>query len=340
MTLMHQTFFIISLLLFITKFTLSNEITPYKYTDTDRKNGLKPYNIPESSRFKIKQFNTTDITYYFSRPKANTFPIAILCGGSSSDNDIISIIHFHRYFLKEFLNLNIAVLTVEQQGVDGNNINSKEFMQQYTRSKRLQDHNTVINHLRKNPPENWNGQLIFLGVSEGGPLVTSLTTQYQDITRATINWSGTGDWSWREELWLFIKNIKKQLPWFIKLRTLIPKTLPFSLALPKKRQEYDAIMDQTLKTPDHTKTFMGMTYKYHADALTYPAPDYHKIRTPFLVVTGAKDTIIDSSDAFVQKAKDAGAPVTYLRVPDMDHYIRTRPEIIEQSFEWLKQQLH
>jgi acetyl esterase/lipase len=107
--------------------------------------------------------------------------------------------------------------------------------------------------------------------------------------------------------------------------------------LPKTRQEYDAIMDQTLQNPLSDKYFMGMTYKYHADALRYPQPDYAKISTPFLVVAGAKDTIIGSSDEFVRKAKVAGAPITYLRIPDMDHYIRKRPEVVQQSFTWLKQ---
>jgi acetyl esterase/lipase len=84
------------------------------------------------------------------------------------------------------------------------------------------------------------------------------------------------------------------------------------------------------------KEFMGMTYRYHADALTYPSPEYHAIRAPFLVVVGTLDPFIDSCDAFVEKAGTAGAQITYIRVPDMDHYVRTRLDIIEQTFEWLK----
>lgn len=68
------------------------------------------------------------------------------------------------------MDLDVGVLTVEQQGVDGKKINAHEFMENYTRSHRLSDHRTVIEHLKKNPPKGWNGKLIFLGVSEGGPL--------------------------------------------------------------------------------------------------------------------------------------------------------------------------
>ena len=47
-----------------------------------------------------------------------------------------------------------------------------------------------------------------------------------------------------------------------------------------------------------------MTYKYYHVALSiYPKPEYEKIKTPYLGVTGSKDWIIDSSDAFVRKAK-------------------------------------
>ena len=156
------------------------EITPYKYTDKESNKGYPTYAIPESSRFTTERFNnnTPEIIYYLSKPKKDKYPIAILCGGSSLEHEVARIIRFHRYFLKEFMDLGVAVLTVEQQGVDGDKIDVHEFMQNYTRSNRLQDHRAVITHLKKNPPPGWNGQFIFLGVSEGGPIATTLTTDY------------------------------------------------------------------------------------------------------------------------------------------------------------------
>lgn len=103
------------------------------------------------------------------------------------EDDITSIIHFHRYFLKEFLDLGVGVITIEQQVIDGNHVKKTEFMQPYTRSNRLSDHRTVIEHLKKHPPQGWNGKLPFLGVSEGGTIVTTLTTDYSELTLATIN---------------------------------------------------------------------------------------------------------------------------------------------------------
>jgi dipeptidyl aminopeptidase/acylaminoacyl peptidase len=52
-----------------------------------------------------------------------------------------------------------------------------------------------------------------------------------------------------------------------------------------------------------------------------------------------KDSIIDSSDAFVRKAKEIGVPVTYMRISDMDHYVRKKEDVINDSFAWLKKHL-
>ncbi|MBA2728562.1 MAG: hypothetical protein H0U49_10375, partial [Parachlamydiaceae bacterium] len=80
-------------------------------------------------------------------------------------------------------------------------------------------------------------------------------------------------------------------------------------------------------------------YLYHADAFLKPAVNYSKIRSPFLVVKGTADSDIESCDQFVQKAMEAGAPITYFRIEGMDHWFRKRTDIIDQSFCWLQQQL-
>jgi len=315
----------------------NDEITPHKYTE-------KPsaYDIPPSARLTVKraESNTPDIVYYFSKPQVSSYPIAVLCGGSTERNDIRSIIHFHRYFLQEFIDIDSGVLTIEQWGIDGNQIDEHEFMDHYTRTQRLNDHKTIIDYLQTNPPAGWNGKLIFLGVSEGGPLVTELTITYSRITMATVNWAGAGDCSWQDQLWTFMQDMRNKAPWWFTMWDALPKWLPFALDIPKTRSNYDACMDAAQQNPCTDTYFLGMTYAYHADTMSWPATDYQKINTPFLVVAGAQDSIIKSCDIFVEKAIHAGAKITYLRIPDMDHYIRHRPDIIEKSFAWLKEQIY
>lgn len=327
----------------------STQITPYKFSDAEYQNGFPKYKIPESSIFSVarSQDNAPEITYYFSKPKqSKEYPIAIFCSGSETRETISSIIHVHRYFLKEFLDLGAALITLEKWGVNGNQINVDDVMRHYTRTQRLIDHRTVINHLLQNPPKGWNGKLIFVGVSEGGRLVSALTAEYPEMTLATVDWSGSGDWGWREQLWAFIVGMRDEMlnnmPWYIKLRSYLPTWMPYSinLNLPKTRAEYDEAMDKILTDPTSEKELMGMTYMYHADALNWPKIDYKDLKSPYLVVAGDQDTIIESSDEFVRKAKQAGANITYIRVAGMDHYVRKRQDILDKSFEWLKPFIH
>lgn len=322
-------------------------ISPYKFTDSQIKQakeaGFGDYVVPESCRFTLpgNKPGMPQIVFYLSKPsKDNNYPIAILCGGSVSKDSISSIIHVHRYFLQECLDLNMGTVTVELRGIDGAKID-ESWINYYTRSQRLADHSMVIEHLKQNPPAGWNGKLVLIGVSEGGPLVTSLSTKYAIDILATINWSGADGISWREELWSFIQAAKENLPWWAKICLKLPNWMKIDLGVPKSREAYDQKLCEILNDPCSTeKCFLGMTYKYHADALCYPEFEYSKIVKPFLVVAGAQNSSIVSSDCFVQQAQAAGANITYLRVADMDHYVRKRPDVIVQSFEWLKENLY
>ncbi len=312
------------------------DITPRKFTGTIN----TTYRIPASCRFTIPRTTeyASPLIYYLSLPKTSKpYPLTVLCTGSSTKDSVYSCIHIHRHFLQECLDLNAGLITVEQWGVDGNhNIDVQTFMNHYTRTQRLTDHQTILDHLLANPPTGWDGTFIFIGISEGGALVTSLTQLYQPYTRATINFCGAPGWGWHKELWAFIKHFQKQYRYLCAAIARIPYVKD---QLPFKKEVYLSTMKEAAQHPNFTKTFMGMTYAYHADALTYPFPDYTKIQTPFLLVAGSKDPAIGSFDLFVTNAKKARCPITYLRVNGMDHYVRKRPAIIKQAFAWLQKEL-
>ncbi|MBA3239485.1 MAG: hypothetical protein H0T62_14240 [Parachlamydiaceae bacterium] len=297
------------------------------------------YNIPSSIRFTIeREENALPIVYYFSPPDtAQDYPILLLCEGSSSKGDVDSVYFIREYFAERIQSFQAGYLTVEKWGVDGNQIDEKEFWGHYTRSQRLEDHLKVIEHLKEHPPTGWNGKFIFIGVSEGGPLVTDLSTMYSN-TIATINWVGAGDWGWADELWQFFESWKQRSFW-IRLYDSIPRCFPFSWDIPPTRQEFDALVEHIIRNPTPNESMGGMTYLYHADAFLKSPIDYSKIRSPFLVVKGTADSDIASYDQFVHKAIEAGAPITYFRIEGMDHWLRKRPDVIDQSFDWLKIQL-
>lgn len=79
-----------------------------------------------------------------------------------------------------------------------------------------------------------------------------------------------------------------------------------------------------------------MTYAYHADALQWSATNYKRIRSPYLVVAGDLDTAVPSEDAFVEYAKQEGVRITYMRLKNVGHQVARLPEVVKQSFAWLK----
>lgn len=302
----------------------SEDISPYKFTD--KEGPFVEYTIPASSRFLVPRLGegAPDIVFYFSPPQKDLFPIAILCGGSLSQGSLFSEIQLHRYFLQELWDLGLGVLTLERWGIDGSEIDEKEFFAHYTRSQRLRDLRAVIQYVEKNPPAGWDGRFVFIGVSEGGPLVTELSTLYSNAI-ATINWCGAGDWSWADEFWQFFQDCEA--------------SDPFPEDVPRSRLEYDLLVKKIIQNPMPDEWMGGMTYLYHADAFQTPSIDYSKIQSPFLVVAGTEDSAIESSDQFVEKATALGAPITYFRVEGMDHYVRRRPDVLQDSFAWLQKQL-
>lgn len=298
------------------------------------------YNIPSNIRFTIeREEDCLPIVYYFSLPEKTdgAYPILLLCEGSSSKGDLGSVFFIREYFSDRVSALNVGYLTIEKWGIDGDQINEVEFWNHYCRSQRLKDHLQVINHFNKNPPQGWNGQFIFIGVSEGGPLVTDLSINCPN-TLATINWVGAGDWGWADELWQFFDHWKQNSFW-IRLYDALPRWLPFSSDIPASRAEYDILVQEIIENPTPNQWMGGMTYFYHADAFTKAPVAYSKIQTPFLVVKGTEDSDIASCDQFVEKAEKAGVPITYLRIDGMDHWLRKRTDVIDQSFDWLKRQL-
>ncbi len=301
------------------------------------------HSISAPVRYTIQRTDkaSSPIIYYVSTPLKTTkpYPIVIMCDGSSSKGDLHSVltIHQHKHLQPHIDALQAGLVTVEKWGIDGDTINEDEFWANYSRSQRLEDHLQVIKHLEQNPPALWNGKFIFIGASEGGPLVTQLSTLCPS-TLATINWSGAGDWPWADELWEWTEHHRRN-SWWMWLYDLVPRWLPFSNDIPQTRHEYDALVEHIKKNPTATKRLGGMTYLYHVDAYAQPPIDYKKIHAPFLVVTGTNDSIIGSSDDFVSKAQAAGAPVTYFRIEGMEHRISKRPDIINRSFEWLEQHI-
>lgn len=281
----------------------------------------------ESYSIKRSDVSGPDINYYLSRPATSSYPIVVLVGGSTDKDHLASIAEFHRYFWNDISQTNLGVISVEPWGINGDKISPDEFMAHYTRTQILHNYQQVIDHIKKYPPIGWNGRLALLGVSEGGTIVIELNENKSNNILATVIWSGASDWTWQDELWVDMQPICKSMPTLNDCKYLLT------------RAKYDLKMDEILKNLTPNKYFFNMTYMYMADALIFNTPDYKNIHGSLLMVSGTKDTLIQSSDDFYKKATANGVDVTYWRIEGMDHYIRKRPDLITNSFIWLKNYL-
>lgn len=288
------------------------------------------YEISENIRHTVNRDDASKIVYYFI-PHINTnkkHPIVIICEGSSLKGDLESVMRIHTAWgLHQSLNqMGLSVVTIEKRGIDGNTIDEEEFFEHYTRTNRFNDHCNVIEALKSNPPVGWDGRLIFIGGSEGGPLALSLTLKYPNETLATVNWAGATDNAWPDQIWNFF-HYDSWLMWLIGL-----------YELPWSREKFYKKFEEIKHNPSSKKWFAGLTYRYHADVFEEKKRNttYTTIRTPVLIVTGTEDTIIDTSDTFVDKAQQAGVPITYYRIDGMGHgVIDPKFGMIEKTLQWI-----
>lgn len=307
--------------------SMFGEITPFKYDE------IKPeYEVPEDSRFVVKRSFKRDVVYYLSKPEKASYPIAVLIDGSSSIGSVSSVIHFHRYFLQECLDLGMGALSVESLGVDGQKIDEKKWRYHYKRSGRVLWNKKAIEALKKNPPAGWNGKLVFIAVSEGGAIANELAAKYKNETLAVVNLCGASGKRWIEHVWNFVQKLDRE-DVLCSHKFIIRDCNRCKDIL--NRGWLNFIMGSIRWENSPYENFLGMSGVYHADAMGFPLPKYKKLTMPYLAVAGELDHDIECSDLFVEKAKEAGMDITYFRVEGMDHYIRKRPDILEQTFEWL-----
>lgn len=313
-----------SLIGLTTNVVMANEIS---YVKSDNNFQFTEYSLKSNS---VKD---AYLDYFISKPEsAGSFPIVILVGGSTDKEHLDSIIGFQKYFKSELNTNHLGTLAVDKIGINNQVVNKDLTMQHYTRTQILNDYQQVISYVKNNPPKGWNGKFAILGVSEGGPIAEKLAEQNKDIQAVAI-WSGAIDSSWRDTLWLDMHKIYNEV--------CVPQNNPISDCLDVAlKDRFESRINYIESNPSYESSFFNMTNMYVADGVNFPRPDYSKLANRnVLVVTGVEDTIINSSDEFDKKAKDNKVKIDYWRVDGMDHMIRKRPDLIANTFVWLRDKL-
>ncbi len=243
------------------------------------------------------------LIYYLEVPSEGTYPLIIAVEGSYVDEvGPQSVLRLQNKLSDVFVNAGFALLTMERRGIDGTKVDPASFHLFNTPSQRLKDHLQLVNHLRENPPPNWNGKLVILGGSEGGPITIKLSHQVNPS--ACVVLVGCDDLTFKEYIWTTIQTLN---------------TDP-DAELPSDRAAYEAQVEIMKNDPDPQKIWFGQTYLYWSDALDQSS--YHEfldLKCPAFVVTGSKDIECAATDRLIEKARQKNQNVTYLRVEGMEH---------------------
>jgi len=175
----------------------------------------------------------------------------------------------------------------------------------------LSDHLHLIEHIRENRPAGWNGKLIIIGGSEGGPIAINLARRTNPDACVAI--VGCGDQTFQEYIWNVIQAISSSMSWWQRF-------LFWWHSIPTDRAGYNKQCEKMKKDPDHKKWWFGQTFRYWADALDQcEMDDFLTLSCPCLVVAGTNDVESEATDRIIQMAKNKNKDVTYLCVEGMGH---------------------
>lgn len=252
--------------------------------------------------------NKYEHTYYLETPSKSFFPIIVAIEGSfDKKKGPRSIIGLHHVLSTPLLEAGFALVTLERRGVKGIEVDETLFHQFNLPSQRLADHVGFVEHLKENPPPGWDGRLIILGGSEGGPVAIKLS--HKIAPDGCIILAGCQDEPFKELIWDFVQ--------FSKM-----SDLKNGQYLPATREEFDWQCERMKLDPDPTKWWLGQTYLYWSEALDQTeAEEFLGLRCPVMVVAGSKDLKTESTDRLVEKGLSQGQEVNYLRVEGMGHQV-------------------
>jgi predicted esterase len=265
-------------------------------------------------------------TAYISTPdNSDSFPLVIFIDGShmQSVKNNFSVISFL------FNQKEIGVIAIEKRGITKDEVNLEEFLTYDSFENRLEDHMQLINELNTKIA-NWNGQLVFIGSSEGGKIAPKLTLHFAESAMGTILIGSGGGLPFGEEMKYQIKQIS------------IANGNEFDGSeLDRQIEEKYALM---LDNPYYLKKWYDKTYQWFASYLRYNLlDDLLNINTPILMIHGVLDTHVpvESADLIKINFDNLGKDnLTYLRDEDLGHSISKRFDIFMLLLNFSSEHFH
>ena len=257
------------------------------------------------------------ITYYLNSPHKTDFSLVVFVQGSG-DESAKRFMEPESSFEDAWKGLNAAVLVVEKPGLtQKNNGNTKEYLALNTVTQRIKDYQAVIPAL-KEKLIGWNGKIVWIGVSSGGPVASFASPLFSE-TAATIIICGGCGITMQEELRLMLPLWIKDASNERKFLYRVAKKVYLNWTL----YRFDACIREIKNNPESEKIWLGNTYKWWNSILfKNPCISLEKLETPILVLQGSRDTMcpVQSAEKLVERFKQLGKTnLTYKCYEGLDH---------------------
>lgn len=270
-----------------------------------------------------------DLQAYTFFPLEGSSPAVLLIEGSYVYNKKPkSILKLFKPFEKMIKEAKCGLIFMEKRGVTPEYCNREKFHQFNTPSQRLSDHVKLLDFLKQNPPKGWNGNLIILGGSEGGPIAIKLARKAGPI--ACIVLVGCGDQTFKEYIWRTIQNYRND-------KSIKSKLISWWYNFPKNYSDFDKKCQLMKNDPSPKKWWFGQTYLYWADSLDQEEKTaFLELNCPVLVIAGSKDLEEPSTQRLVSQAEEKGKDVTYRCIEGMGHNVlQSQWEVIDIIIDFL-----
>lgn len=280
----------------------------------------------EPTRHEL-EIGDSRLTYYLEFPgSTGSYPLMLVLEGSFVEElGPRSILQLHAKISQIVLGSDIGMVTMDKRGINGKQVDVDLFHRFNTPSQRFSDHMRLIEHFKAHPPQNWNGQWIILGGSEGGPIAIKLANVI--TPSACVVLVGCGDQTFSDYIWQVIQSIP--------LENKIGRSLPID------RKDYESQIEMMKAHPDPTCFWFGQSFLYWADALDQTeSREFLSLKCPVFVASGSKDIECSSTDSLIAKARKGNQDVTYLRIEGMGHNVLDPQwNVMPELLKWLEMRL-
>lgn len=273
----------------------------------------------------IEQKESLHLTAYTALPEKETFPLVIVLQNSVKES-ILPLLETFEPLARE---LGVGLIGIEKDGVIGpNQIDPLIYNQHNFRTQRIKNHLFLINKIREGLIEGWNGNILFLGGSEGGKIAFELAKDTPE-TGALLSFAAGGGLAPRDEVFL---GAERQLmaKGYSKF-SMIQQLLFFGLQV-----------KEMLRHPTPGSEFWEYSYLWWAEYLGAPhlAKVALELNCPILYVHGVEDEFIpiESADLFAKSFETEGKTnLTYLRLDGFGHdlFLHDSESLQEVTKAWL-----